>query len=105
MDSEKLAMQRRIDTLDEYATRLHAALTEYERENARLKAELETVKRERDAAVRDIPRACGYCKHYAHRKTHECHSKKPCANISGVNTAWEWHGLCESNGGAEDALP
>ena len=104
MDAEKLAMQRRIDTLDEYATRLHAALTEYERENARLKAELETVKRERDAAVRDIPRACGYCKHYAHRKTHECHSKKPCANISGVNTAWEWHGLCESNGGAEDAL-
>ena len=69
-----------------------------------VKRELETVKRERDAAVRDIPRACGYCKHYAHRKTHECHSKKPCANISGVNTAWEWHGLCESNGGAEDAL-
>lgn len=50
MDAEKLAMQRRIDTLDEYATSLHAALTEYERENARLKAELETVKRERDAA-------------------------------------------------------
>ena len=101
MDDEKLAMQRRIDTLDQHAIRLHAALTEYERENARLKAELETVKRERDAAVRDIPRACGYCKHYAHRKTHECHSKKPCANISGVNTAWEWRGLCESNGGIE----
>lgn len=101
MNAEKLALRRRIDTLDEYATRLHAALTEYERENARLKAELETVKRERDAAIKDIPRACGYCKHYAHRKTHECHSKKPCANISGVNTALEWRGLCEENGGAE----
>lgn len=50
MDAEKLAMQRRIDTMDEYANRLHAALIEAERENARLKAELETVKRERDAA-------------------------------------------------------
>lgn len=50
MDAEKLAMQRRIDTLDQHATRLHAALTEQEREIARLTAELETVKRERDAA-------------------------------------------------------
>lgn len=50
MDAEKKAMQRRIDKLDQYATRLHAALTEAERENARLKAELETVKRQRDAA-------------------------------------------------------
>ena len=45
MDAEKLALQRRIDTLDQYATSLHAALTEAERENARLKAELETVMR------------------------------------------------------------
>ena len=51
MDAEKQALRRRIDKLDEYATRLHAALTEAERENAQLKAELETVKRERDAAV------------------------------------------------------
>ena len=50
MDAEKLAMQRRIDALDQHANRLHAALTEAERENARLKAELETVKRQRDAA-------------------------------------------------------
>ena len=45
MDAEKMAMQRRIDTLDQYANRLHAALTEAERENARLKVELETVMR------------------------------------------------------------
>ena len=56
MDDEKQAMQRRIDTLDQHATRLHAALTEQEREIARLTAELETVKRERDAAVEKYKR-------------------------------------------------
>ena len=64
---------------------------------------IKQLERERDAAIKDIPRACGYCKHYAHRKTHECHSKVPCANVSGVNTRWEWRGLCAENGGAEDA--
>lgn len=54
MDAEKLALQRRIDTLDEYAVKLHATLTETERENARLKAELETVKRQRDALLKTI---------------------------------------------------
>ncbi|MBO7172349.1 MAG: hypothetical protein J6V52_05300 [Bacteroidaceae bacterium] len=54
MDAEKLALQRRIDKLDEYATRLHATLTEAERENARLKAELETVKRQREALLKTI---------------------------------------------------
>ena len=50
MDAEKLAMQRRIDTMDRLANRLYAALAGAEREIARLTAELETVKRERDAA-------------------------------------------------------
>ena len=36
MDAEKKAMQRRIDKLDQYAARLHAALTGAEREIARL---------------------------------------------------------------------
>lgn len=80
MDAEKMMMQREIDNL---------------------RWLLDRVERERDAAIKDIPRACGYCKHYAHKKTHECHSKTPCANISGVNTAWEWRGLCKENGGAE----
>ena len=81
MDTEKLMMQKRIDNLCE---------------------QLELVKRQRDAAIKDITRACGYCKHYVYGKTHLCRSKKPCANISGVNTAWEWRGLCAENGGAED---
>lgn len=54
MDDEKLAMQRRIDTLDQHAVKLHAALTEAERENAQLKAEFETVKRQRDALLKTI---------------------------------------------------
>jgi len=77
----------------------------YERamENAKILSDAVTqLERERDAAVKDIPHACGYCKHYVHRKTHECHSKVPCANISGVNTRWEWRGVQE-NGGSEDA--
>ena len=54
MDAEKLEMQRRIDTLDQYATHLRAALTEAERENAQLKAELETVKRHKAALLKTI---------------------------------------------------
>ena len=54
MDAEKLALQRSIDTLDQYAKRLHAALTGAEREIARLTAELETVKRQKAALLKTI---------------------------------------------------
>ena len=98
MDAEKLAMQRRIDTLDQHATRLHAALTEAERENARLKADLENVKRERDAAVKDMTviKFCHTCKwdKYSVDESDICYS---CVN----KCYWEWRGLCEANGGAE----
>lgn len=93
MDAEKQEMQRRIDTLDQHAVKLHAALTEYERENARLKAELETVKRERDAAVEKYNRM-----------------KENALILSEAVTAYErqsdkkynFSGLCKENGGAED---
>lgn len=69
----------------------------------RLSAELEKAKRERDAAVNDIPRACGYCKHF---KTDVeccdipgCCDNPDCWNISGVNSGWEWRGVCEENSG------
>lgn len=48
-DDEKLAMQRRIDNLQQHIDRLHGALNESERKNAKLTVELEAVKRERDA--------------------------------------------------------
>lgn len=126
MDAEKLAMQRRIDTLDQHATRLHAALTEAERENARLKAELEIVmreleeekanhqhtlecaqqfeedwlkmKRERDAAVKDMAviKLCHTCK-LDKNSVDESDICYSCVN----KCYWEWRGLCESNGGKD----
>ena len=98
MDAEKLAMQRRIDTLDQHAIRLHAALTEYERENARLKAELENVKRERDALLFDF-------KCYVKKPKKACllcgNRNKPICNMCERCDVFEWRGLCESNGGIE----
>ena len=101
MDAEKLAMQRRIDTLDQHATRLHAALTEQEREIARLTAELETVKRERDA-LRDgfkMELGCSVCKYFdddAEYVSNDCF-------VCGKNKCnWEYRGLCAGNGGIEN---
>lgn len=126
MDAEKLALRRRINTLDEYATRLHAALTEAERENARLKAELETVMRaleeekanpstplnahnslkkdwlkmkyERDAAVKDMAviKFCHTCK-WDKYSVDESDICYSCVN----KCYWEWRGLCAENGGIE----
>lgn len=99
MDAEKNALQRRIDTLDQYATSLHAALTGAEREMARLTAELETVKRERDALKHDLylecydsPHACYVCKHGQDGVT-KCKRD--------MDDCFEWRGVQE-NGGAED---
>ena len=98
MDAEKMAMQKRIDTLDQYATRLHAALTEAERENARLKAELETVKRERDAAVHDLnmSASCAVCI----KGTDEDYICNDCMDCDG-SIGFVWRGLCKENGGIE----
>lgn len=104
MDAEKNALQRRIDTLDQYATRLHAALTGAEREIARLTAELETVKRERDALMWEVINADGRCEAC---KFGACPViEEPCATcnprVKGKDS-FAWRGLCAENGGAEDA--
>ena len=108
MDAEKMAMQRRIDTMDRLANRLYAALKEHERENARLKADLETVKRERDAAVKDLEasKSCGSCIHFDEISfllhDAELHLPSQCVNcILGISQ-YVWRGVQE-NGGAEDA--
>lgn len=102
MDAEKMAMQRRIDTLDQHAVKLHAALTEQEREIARLTAELETVKRERDALKRDLYFEC-------HESAHACYICKygqngvtQCQRDLDEDDCFEWRGVCESNGGKTD---
>ena len=61
-------------------------------ENAKLKAE-------RDAAIADIPTACGYCKWFEQKWLSngdfigDCHCPRPCDNVSGANTQWEWRGV------------
>ena len=66
---------------------------------AELWDELERVKKERDAAIEDIPRACGYCKHFivTHNgctPDYDC-AQNGCMNVSGINTGWEWRGVQE----------
>jgi hypothetical protein len=53
------------------------------------------MRRERDAAIADIARACGYCKHYD-ESANQCTNSLPCGVVSGVNTRWEWRGVHEN---------
>lgn len=61
---------------------------------------------ERDAAIKEIPRECGYCKHFNDPPRIEevghdilfIYCEKECHNISGVNTGWKWRGV-KKNGG------
>lgn len=55
--------------------------------------------KERDAAVADIQPVCGCCKWLRdYGDVAGCFCPKPCRNISGVNTMWEWRGVQEENG-------
>lgn len=93
-----------IGVLREYAEWAHAnewecpiALQDYLEEAAdtieKLQAELEQVKKERDAAVDDLKSVCddsgdgcGICKHV------------PCAEKYGRCIGWQWRGLRERGG-------
>lgn len=55
---------------------------------------LAQAERERDAAIKDIPRECGYCKHCRYAGGIPFCFKKDCKNISGINTGFEWRGVC-----------
>lgn len=67
-----------------------------------LTAELEQVRRERDAAVRDVSvhDPCAVCKHC------DCGiNDSPCRECLDGKKPWEewqWRGVCAENGGAED---
>lgn len=98
MDAEKQAMQRRIDNLQQHIDRLHGALNESERKNAKLTVELEAVKRERDAAIRDCARfPCYTCNE---REIGDCCPQ--CRTTGTFRTLHEWRGLCKENGGKQD---
>lgn len=64
----------------------------------KMEERVKRLERERDAAVGDIPRACGYCKWFEINlggNMTECHNPNGCRNISGVNTGFEWRGVKE----------
>lgn len=73
-----------------------------------LTAELKQVKRERDAAVRDLRIAdmsCVLCRHSnleidCNFECSGCEPKCPCGVCMG-NSQYEWRGACAENGGAE----
>ena len=75
-----------------------AYIQQLETERHQLLTRCERLERERDAAVKDIPRACGYCKWFEINlggNMTECHNPNGCRNISGINTGWEWRGVKE----------
>ena len=65
-----------------------AEYNELDNAHSELFIEYHNVKKQLDAAIACLPRACGYCKHY---NGLTCNNKN-CRNISGVNTGWEWRG-------------
>ena len=75
-----------------------------------LAAELEKVKRERDAAVRDIRHDCDTCKHkeaclsndFCEECGHAESDNTPCCSCHNLCN-WEWRGPWAENGGSEDA--
>lgn len=113
MDAEKQAMQRRIDTLDQHAVKLHAALTENERENAQLKAELNVVRiqknkmyeemkrldRELEKAVQYLGelRHCGSCIHFGEKSFLNEYYDMPsqCINCMLARSQYVWRGVNE----------
>ena len=126
-DAEKLALQQRNNNLQEHIDHLHGVITDYERQNAQLKAELEIAKiqnqyisevasayekdiekleRERDAALIDmkVVPVCRICKHQAEKESFRAATREipdVCIKcITGRMRQFEWRGVQE-NGGAE----
>lgn len=84
----------------EHDPKAHVVVYERQSEVERLSAEQEQVKRERDAAVRDLRshavngNTCAFCKNNggcAERQKH----------LDSVASCWEWRGLCNGNRGGE----
>lgn len=99
MDAEKQAMQRRIDNLQQHIDHLYGVGSDYERQIVKLKVELETVKRERDAAVHDLnmSASCAVCI----KGTDEDYISNDCMDCDG-SIGFVWRGLCAENGGTAD---
>ncbi len=89
MGDEKLMMQRRIDNLLKHIDCLYGELRDYEQQTAKLKAELEAVKRERDA----YRKACD--------PEYIVMLERKAMTLDALEEILKC-GLCAENGGAED---
>ena len=91
--------------VDEVITGSPAAMAyiqSLERHNVELMARIKLgqmleaqLKRERDAALKDIPRVCAYCKHFVLVENTPACNNWECVQISGMNTGWEWRGVAQ----------
>ena len=80
----KMYLRKAADAIEQIV----AEYNELDNAHGELFIEYHKVKKQRDAAIAWLPKACGYCKHY---NGLTCNNKD-CRNISGVNTGWEWRG-------------
>ena len=60
-----------------------------------LEYRLAQVERERDAALHDINRCCGTCKHFQNEED-DCTAEE-CIGSYMEPSCWEWRGVCEEN--------
>lgn len=77
----------------------NATLEEVLQAVRQVKAELEAVRRERDAARLDMKRSCNICKHAA-----KSFQDEPC-NVCAIDTRYllfEWRGVCPENAEVQD---
>ena len=100
-------IEKAIDRLYAVSTELVAKTNEYLlAKNRQLTAELEQVKRERDAAVWELgsgKSCCASCKHDDTRGRDEpCRTCLKSLNFFDTPSRYEWRGPCAENGGAED---
>lgn len=68
-----------------------------ELENCKVKSRLAQVERERDAAVADINRCCGTCKHFQNEED-DCTAEECIGSGSHMEpSGWQWRGICPEN--------
>ena len=83
--------------LEEDNARKDDAIAEQARQLKEALAELERVKRERDAAVYDLTSYHGDCKTCRHMADTSDSACRACSN--GKDNNWTWRGPCPQNGG------
>ena len=89
----------------------NATLDEVLQAISQVKSELEAVKRERDAAVSELPHNCWNCKYHLDKPIEETddfgrtihrYCEADCCYPDEENSSWEWRGVCPENTEVQD---